>query len=151
MMYNDSVNGKKGGFPDPLADEQTKSTKAYGLKYAKAIEKQWGKVQESYSLQGKRNKIFEKNREYANGTQNTNIYKQLLNSFDPNNGDGSLLNMDFTPVPILPKFVKIVVNKILSRNLYPNLEAIDPLSSLRRTKERKKLDSKLMLRKSFWI
>ena len=139
MMYNDSVNGKKGGFPDPLADEQTKSTKAYGLKYAKAIEKQWGKVQESYSLQGKRNKIFEKNREYANGTQNTNIYKQLLNSFDPNNGDGSLLNMDFTPVPILPKFVKIVVNKILSRNLYPNLEAIDPLSSSEKNERKKKI------------
>ena len=143
MMYNDSVNGKKGGFPDPLADEQIKSTKAYGLKYAKAIEKQWGKVQESYSLQGKRNKIFEKNREYANGTQNTNIYKQLLNSFDPNNGDGSLLNMDFTPVPILTKFVKIVVNKILSRKPYPNLEAVDPLSSSEKDEKKRKLSAQI--------
>ena len=139
MMYNNSLNGKKGGFPNPLADEKTKGTKKYGLSFAKAIEKQWGKVQESYSLQGKRNKIFEKNREYANGTQNTNIYKQLLSSFDPNNGDGSLLNMDFTPVPILPKFVKIVVNKILSRNLYPNLEAVDPLSSSEKNEQKKKI------------
>ena len=55
--------------------------------------------------------------------------KSFLTSLDPNSGDGSLLNMDYTPVPILPKFVRVVVNKILSRNPYPNLEAVDPLSS----------------------
>ena len=77
----------------------------------------------------KRVKTFERNRKYANGTQDTTIYRQLLTSLDPNNGDGSFLNLDFTPVPILPKFVRIVVNKILSSDPYPNLEAVDPLSS----------------------
>lgn len=48
------------------------------------------------------------------------------------------MNIDYTPVPILPKFVRIVVNKILSRNPYPNLEAIDPLSSSEKI-ERKKV------------
>ena len=84
----------------------------------------------------KRSKIFGRNRSYANGTQDTTTYRQLLTSLDPNNGDGSL-NLDFTPVPILPKFVRIVTNKILSSDPYPNLEAIDPLSSNEKDKERK--------------
>lgn len=45
--------------------------------------------------------------------------------------------MDYTPVPILPKFVRIVVNKILSVNPYPNLEAVDPLSSSEKNEKRK--------------
>ena len=90
-------------------------------------------------LWGKRNKVFERNRDYANGNQDTSIYKQLLNSLSPNKGDGSLLNLDFTPVPILPKFVRVVANKILSRNPYPNLESVDPLSSSEKNKKKDKL------------
>ena len=47
--------------------------------------------------------------------------------------------MDYTPVPILPKFVRIVVNKILSVNPYPNLEAVDPLSSSQKNERKKKI------------
>lgn len=135
-----SNNNKFGNFPDPLAPVEAKSQKSYGLKYARAIEKQWGGTEDNGSLFKKRLKEFEKSRNYANGTQDTSIYKQILNSLDPNNGDGTLLNIDWSPVPILPKFVKIVVNKILSRNPYPNVEAIDPLSVTE--KERKKAEVK---------
>ena len=96
-------------------------------------------MNEASSLFAKRNKIFERSRDYANGTQDTSIYKQLLNSLSPNKGDGSLLNLDYTPVPILPKFAKIVVNKILSRDPYPNLESIDPLSSSEKNKMKDKM------------
>lgn len=98
-----------------------------------------GRMNEASSLFAKRNKIFERSRDYANGTQDTSIYKQLLNSLSPNKGDGSLLNLDYTPVPILPKFAKIVVNKILSRDPYPNLESIDPLSSSEKNKMKDKM------------
>ena len=126
-------------FPNPLAPQQEKESKSYGLRYAKAIESQWGKKSDSNSIFRRRYDLFEKNRKYANGTQDTNIYKKLLNNLDPNSGDGSLINIDYTPVPILPKFVKIVVNKILARDPYPNLEAIDPLSSSEKDKAKKKL------------
>ena len=86
----------------------------------------------------RRLKDFETNRDYANGTQDTSIYKQILNSLDPNSGDGTLLNLDWTPVPIVPKFVKIVVNNILSRKPYPNVKAIDPLSQSEKDKKRAK-------------
>jgi len=132
--------GTKNGFPDPLATPEDKSKKAYGIQYAKAIDSQWGRMTDTSSLVGKRNRIFERSRDYATGNQDTNIYKQLLNSLDPNNGDGSLMNLDFTPVPILPKFVRIVVNKILSRRLYPNLEAVDPLSTSEKNNEKRMLE-----------
>ena len=128
--------GKYGNFPDPTAQSIEKMSKSYGLKYAKAIMGQWGGTVATNSLYQRRFKEFENNRDYANGTQNTQIYKQILNSLDPSNGDGTLLNLDWTPVPIVPKFVKIVVNKILSRRPYPNVEAIDPVS--RDEKEDKK-------------
>ena len=138
MYGHDDVN-KKGSFPDPLASQESKETNSYGLQYAKAIYSQWGRMNEASSLFAKRNKIFERSRDYANGTQDTSIYKQLLNSLSPNKGDGSLLNLDYTPVPILPKFAKIVVNKILSRDPYPNLESIDPLSSSEKNKMKDKM------------
>jgi len=133
-MYTSGDITKKGTFPDPLADRETKSSDKYGLQFARAIYSQWGKQSDSTSLLGKRNKVFERNRDYANGNQDTSIYKQLLNSLSPNKGDGSLLNLDFTPVPILPKFVRVVVNKILAKDPYPNLESIDPLSSSEKNK-----------------
>lgn len=144
-MYTNE-NKSSGSFPDPLASQKVKESKAYGLKYAKAIENQWGKIQDVGSLYNKRNKTFERNRDYANGTQDTNIYKQILTNLDPNNSDGSLINLDYTPVPVLPKFAKIVVNKILSRNPYPNLEAIDPLSSSDKNKEKQRIKIQVELK-----
>lgn len=142
-MNNQNSNRKGTSFPDPLADVSKKESQAYGLQYAKAIESQWGKSTEANSLFGKKATIFEKNRDYANGVQDTNIYKKLLRSLDPSDGDGSLLNLDYTPVPILPKFVRVVVNKILSRNPYPNLEATDPLSSSEKNRNKKKIEMQI--------
>jgi len=136
MYDNNNDKGKYGNFPDPFAPHVQKTSKSYGMKYAKAIEKQWGRSDDERSLFRRRLKDFETNRDYANGTQDTSIYKQILNSLDPNNGDGTLLNLDWSPVPIVPKFVKIVVNNILSRKPYPNVKAIDPLSQSEKDEKR---------------
>jgi len=146
-MYDKEYNKTKG-FPDPLASPEEKASREYGLKYAKAIESQWGTIDDNNSTISKRNATFSKSRDYANGTQDTSIYKQLLHSLDPNNNDGSLLNLDYTPVPILPKFVKVVVNKILSRDPYPNLEAIDPLSSSEKNKNKKRVEMQVQAREA---
>lgn len=144
---NNTNNKRKGSFPDPLADTETKKSKDYGIKYAKAIESQWGKITSATSLYGKRNVVFERSRDYANGTQDTNIYKKLLRSLNPNDGDGSLMNLDYTPVPVLPKFVRVVVNKILSRNPYPNLEAVDPLSSSEKNNRKRRVEIQVEAKK----
>ena len=139
MDYTGKSSNYESIFPDPLAEQSKKLTKQYGLQYAKAIYSQWGGVDVDGSLYAKRWREFEISRDYANGTQNTSIYKQILTSLDPNNGDGALLSLDWTPVPIVPKFVKIVVNKILSSRMYPNVEAIDPLSRNEKDIEKNKV------------
>ena len=145
MNYKNDKN--KGSFPDPLANAEEKNSKSYGVQYAKAIESQWGKMSTANSLLSKRNTVFERSRDYANGSQDTNIYKNLLRSLNPNDGDGSLMNLDYTPVPILPKFVRVVANKILSRNPYPNLEAIDPLSSSEKDLQKKRVEIQIQNKK----
>ena len=142
MSYS-STNKKTSTFPDPLAPAAQKLDKSYGLKYAKAIEGNWGKIDDESGTYQKRRREFERNRDYANGTQDTTIYKQILNSLDPNNGDGTLLNLDWAPVPIIPKFVKIVVNKILSSDPYPNLQAMDPVSSSEKDAKKRKLQMQI--------
>ena len=137
-MYGSSTKASKA-FPNPLATQEEKLAQEYGMSYAKAIESQWNGSSPDDSAINRRNREFHKNRKYANGTQDVDIYKRLLNNLDPNNNDGTLLNMDFSPVPVLPKFAKIVTNKVLSRNMYPNIEAIDPLSTSFRDKEKKKI------------
>ena len=144
---NYTNNSRKSSFPDPLVGTETKKSNAYGLQYAKAIESQWGKITSATSLYGKRNVVFERSRDYANGTQDTNIYKKLLRSLSPNDGDGTLLNLDYTPVPILPKFVRVVANKILSRNPYPNLEAVDPLSSSDKNNKKRRIEIQVEAKK----
>ena len=143
-MYSNSKANKS--FPDPLLPAEKKADKRYGIKYAKAIEAQWRGSSDKNSLQKRRRKVFQRNRKYSLGIQDTSIYKRLLNNVDPNSGDGSLMNLDYTPVPILPKFVRIVVNKILSKNPYPNLEAIDPFSSSEKNNEKRRIKNQVELR-----
>jgi len=140
-MGYESSKGIYGNFPDPFANPMEKQSKEYGDKYAKAIIGQWGSGQDSSSLMSRRSYEFEKSRDYANGTQDTSIYKQILNSLDPNNGDGTLLNIDWSPVPIVPKFVKVVVNRILSRKPYPTVEALDPVSKQEKETNKAKIES----------
>jgi Tfp pilus assembly protein PilV len=117
-----------GSFPNPLASPKEKAEESYGLRYAKAIEAQWDLTNTSDSVYALRIKEFDEARDYAAGRQSTQIYKQILSANDPNDNDGTLLNLDWRPVPIIPKYVNIIVNKTLDRNPKPNLEAIDPVS-----------------------
>tara|TARA_R110000824_G_scaffold309838_5_gene497177 strand:+ start:1621 stop:4059 length:2439 start_codon:yes stop_codon:yes gene_type:complete len=148
MGYGNTKSGY-GNFPDPFADPMEKHTPSYGESFAKAIMGQWGSSQDSSSLLNRRKHDFEKNRDYANGTQDTSIYKQLLNSLDPNNGDGTLLNIDWSPVPIVPKFVRVVVNRVLSRKPYPAVEALDPVSKQEQEKKKAKLEVAVENRDAF--
>ena len=150
-MYNESGTRTGTSFPNPLASPEEKASKGYGLQYAKAIESQWGHVADRQSVFKRRHDIFDKNRKYANGTQDTTIYKKLLTGLDNNASDGTLLNLDFTPVPILPKFVRVVTNNVLSKSPYPNVEAIDPLSSSEKDKKKKRLEAEVKAKKQLEI
>jgi len=142
-MTDGKEHSKYNGFPDPFASPEEKVSPGYGRAFAKAINAQWGYNDDQTSLFRRRMQDFDKSRDYANGTQDTSIYKQILNSLDPNNGDGTLLNLDWSPVPIVPKFVKVVVNRILSRKPYPSVDALDPVSRADKDMARATIESSI--------
>ena len=97
-------------FPSQAVSDLEKMTQEYGLKVAKAIEHEWFDNRVSKYTTTKNN--YHKLRLYARGEQPIQKYKDELSI----NGDLSYLNLDWKPVPIVPKFVDIVVNGMAQRS-----------------------------------
>ena len=102
---------KKGYFPSQIASDLEKASKSYGLKVAKAIENEWFGNVSGMNRFNVNQAEFHRLRLYARGEQSIQKYKDELSI----NGDLSYLNLDWKPVPIIPKFVDIVVNGIADR------------------------------------
>ena len=98
-------------FPSQVVSDGEKNSKEYGLKIAKAIENEWFYVDRGSNKYRTNYNNFHKLRLYARGEQPIQKYKDELSI----NGDLSYLNLDWKPVPIIPKFVDIVVNGIAER------------------------------------
>tara|TARA_R100000353_G_scaffold57726_2_gene45643 strand:- start:5008 stop:7434 length:2427 start_codon:yes stop_codon:yes gene_type:complete len=117
-------------FPKQNVSDEYKNSAEYGLKVAKAIEAEWfedGGLNSKYQ-RGKDN--FHKLRSYARGEQSIQKYKDELSI----NGDLSYLNLDWKPVPIIPKFVDIVVNGMSQRVYDIRAYSQDPFGVEKRTK-----------------
>ena len=97
-------------FPSQVVSDLEKMSPEYGLKIAKAIEQEWFNGVQSNRYVDTQNK-FHRLRLYARGEQSIQKYKDELSI----NGDLSYLNLDWKPVPIIPKFVDIVVNGMSER------------------------------------
>ena len=127
MKLNTGINS---AFPSQMVSEGEKKTLEYGLLVGQAIEYEWfrgGRVNGSRWNTGYQN--FHNLRLYARGEQNVQKYKDELSI----NGDLSYLNLDWKPVPIIPKFVDIVVNGISTKNYEIKAIAQDPFSLKERT------------------
>ena len=98
-------------FPSQVVGDLEKITTKYGLEVGKAIESEWFDNAGSHRY-SHTNRKFHNLRLYARGEQSIQKYKDELSI----NGDLSYLNLDWTPVPIIPKFVDIVVNGMAGRN-----------------------------------
>ena len=118
-------------FPSQIVSDNEKLSREYGLKVAQAIENEWfndsGYNNNRY-LTDTNN--FHKLRLYARGEQSIQKYKDELSI----NGDLSYLNLDWKPVPIIPKFVDIVVNGMTERLFKVNAYSQDPFGVEKRTK-----------------
>ena len=104
-------SGIKSYFPSQTVSDAEKLSYDYGLKVAKAIETEWFNNDRSLNKYRANYNNFHDLRLYARGEQSIQKYKDELSI----NGDLSYLNLDWTPVPIIPKFVDIVVNGISER------------------------------------
>ena len=98
-------------FPSQVVSDAEKLSYDYGLKIAKAIEHEWFNKDQGINRYHKHYNDFHRLRLYAEGNQSIQKYKDELSI----NGDLSYLNLDWTPVPIIPKFVDIVVNGMADR------------------------------------
>ena len=113
------------GFPNQLTSDTEKSTDRYGLQVGRAIESEWFRKESGTSRFYNNRDTYHKLRSYAMGEQSVQKYKDELSV----NGDISYLNLDWSPVPIIPKFVDVVVNGMQSRLYDVQVDAVDALSS----------------------
>ena len=117
-------------FPSQVVSDAEKASLKYGQQVAQAIEQEWfsqGRTSGNRYLTNWNN--FHMLRSYARGEQSIQKYKDELAI----NGDLSYLNLDWKPVPILSKFVDIVVNGISSKSYDIKAYAQDPESIKKRT------------------
>ena len=114
-------------FPSQAVSDLEKLSEDYGLKVARAIRHEWFSGTTSKYNSHKNN--FHTLRLYARGEQPIQKYKNELSI----NGDLSYLNLDWKPVPIIPKFVDIVVNGMAERNYQINCFSQDQYGVSKRT------------------
>jgi len=128
-------------FPSQVVSDAEKASIEYGSQVAMAIEYEWfrsGRTAGNRYLTNWNN--FHDLRLYARGEQSIQKYKDELSI----NGDLSYLNLDWKPVPILSKFVDIVVNGISSKSYDIKAYAQDPSSVKKRTEYASKLQEDMI-------
>ena len=137
-MAGENVSGQIPTFPPHTVSDREKASKDYGLSVARAIAAEWWRRDSgiggaSYSGIGRYRQSryeFHRLRLYARGEQSTEKYKDEFAI----GGDLSYLNLDWKPVPILPKFVDILVNGMQDRLFSVKAVAQDPIATDRRTR-----------------
>ncbi len=129
-MKDVTININPAGFPNQFASDKEKASYEYGLQISQAVQYEWFRRDSGtckfYNQWGE----FHRLRLYARGEQSVGKYKNEL-SVD---GDLSHLNLDWTPIPIIPKFVDIVVNGMSDRLFRVKAYAQDAVSAERRSK-----------------
>ena len=126
-MINTNYNSS---FPDQVVPDVEKASYDYGLQVGRAIESEWFRNDRGWYDRFNTNyNNFHKLRLYARGEQSIQKYKDELSI----NGDLSYLNLDWKPVPVIPKFVDIVVNGMSQRSYDIKAYAQDPESIMKRT------------------
>ena len=122
-------SGIKSYFPSQTVSDAEKLSYEYGLKVGKAIEQEWFNHDRGSNRYKANSNDFHNLRLYARGEQSIQKYKDELSI----NGDLSYLNLDWKPVPIISKFVDIVVNGIAERMYDIKAYSQDPHGLKKRT------------------
>jgi len=129
-------------FPSQVVSDIEKMSYDYGLKVAKAIEAEWFHTEKGSNRYRTNHNNYHNLRLYARGEQSIQKYKDELSI----NGDLSYLNLDWKPVPIIPKFVDIVVNGIAERTYDVKAYSQDPYGVKERTEYMEAILSDMQLK-----
>ena len=131
MIYTNN----RSSFPDQVAPQEEKMSLDYGLQVARAIEGEWFRQGVGGNRYSFNYSIFHQRRLYSRGEQSVQKYKDELSI----NGDLSYLNLDWKPVPVIPKFVDIVVNGMSDKMYDIKAYSQDPASQKKRTEYAEKI------------
>jgi len=138
MIYTNS----QSSFPDQVVSQEEKMSLDYGMAVGRAIEGEWFSSSVGGARYSNNYNIFHGRRLYSRGEQSIQKYKDELSI----NGDLSYLNLDWTPVPVIPKFVDIVVNGMSEKIYDIKAYAQDPASQKKRTAYAEKLHKNIVTR-----
>ena len=127
-------------FPGQLATDTEKASEEFGLKIGQSIQYEWFRRDGNSCRYYNQWVEFHRLRLYARGEQSVGKYKNEL-AID---GDLSYLNLDWTPVPIIPKFVDIVVNGMNDRMFTPKAYAQDAMSAERRHSHQEMIEADMV-------
>lgn len=127
-------------FPNNTATEEEKASMEYGLKVGQSIQYEWFKRSSNSCRFYDQWIEYNRLRLYARGEQSIGKYKNEL-AVD---GDLSYLNLNWEPVPIIPKFVDIVVNGMSNRLYDVKAQAQDRLSSKKRQDYRRMVEADML-------
>ena len=116
-------------FPSQVVSDAEKSSFEYGVQVGRAIESEWFRQGGLGNRFSQNYNHFHTLRLYARGEQPVQKYKDELAI----NGDLSYLNLDWGIVPVISKFVDIVVNGITEKEFQIKAYAQDPESVKKRT------------------
>ena len=128
------------GFPSQFVSDSVKKKFEFGLQIGQAIQYEWFRKDGGQSRFYNQWADFHRLRLYARGEQSIQKYKNEF-SID---GDLSYLNLDWTPVPIVPKFVDIVVNGMADRLFKVKAYAQDGMSLDKRSKYQEELEKDML-------
>ncbi len=124
-----AINAINSFFPSQVVSDQEKVSESYGLQVGRAIQNEWFSSNTGTTRYRSNQNTFHNLRLYARGEQPVQKYKDELSI----NGDLSYLNLDWKPVPILSKFVDIVVNGIADRSFDITTYSQDPYGISKRS------------------
>tara|TARA_R110001592_G_scaffold60572_2_gene184406 strand:- start:9754 stop:12189 length:2436 start_codon:yes stop_codon:yes gene_type:complete len=127
-------------FPSQFVSDSDKARVEFGLQVGQAIQYEWFKKDGSGCRFYDQWKKFHSLRLYARGEQSSSKYKDEL-AVD---GDLSYLNLDWTPVPIIPKFVDIVVNGMSNRLFTAKAQAQDAMSQAKKNKYQDMIEGQML-------
>lgn len=134
------VNVLATSFPNQFATDAEKESQEYGLQVGQAIQYEWFRKDGTRCRYYSQWKDFHRLRLYARGEQSVQKYKNEL-AID---GDLSYLNLDWTPVPVIPKFVDIVVNGMSDRLFKVKAYAQDAMSQAKRSKYQDMIEGQMV-------
>ena len=138
-MKEVNINISSVGFPSQFVSDAEKATDEFGLQIGQAIQYEWFRKDSNGCRYYSQWRDFNRLRLYARGEQSVAKYKNEL-AVD---GDLSYLNLDWTPVPILPKFVDVVVNGMSDRIFKVKAYAQDALSQSKRSKYQQMIEGQM--------